>query len=159
MEGLLFLALMYWVFKKITGAAKKQTKKKRSSEEWTKQMVEQLRRAQKQVQNEKQISMPEVLAQPVGEGESCMEYTYDAHGCVSQQQEYMGSLGMDSSEGEDACDLQLGHEREYQPEPESVYANPIGSEPVLDFSARGLYQGVVMSEILARPDRRMRRRT
>ena len=154
MEGLLFLALMYWLFKKATGAAKKQRKKQPVSDERTKRMAEEIRRAK----IERQLSMQPVSSQPVGEGESHMEYTQDAHGCVSQQKEYMGSLLADTSEGEDACDLELGHEREAVIIPESVYANEIGREPVLDLSARGIYQGVVMSEILTRPSQRMRRR-
>ena len=154
MEGLLFLVLLYWLFKKATGAAKKQMKKQSSPDERTKRMAEEIKRARR----EKQLSMQQVSSQPVGEGESHMEYTRDAHGCVSQEKEYMGSLLADTSEGEDACEQDLGHERETVIAPESVYANEIGSEPVLDLSARGIYQGVVRSEMLTRPAQRMRRR-
>lgn len=70
---------------------------------------------------------------------------------------YMGSLHETSTEGEDLCDPTLAHERSTPVSPESVYAGEIGREPVLDFSPRGLYQGIVMSEILTRPAQRARR--
>lgn len=71
--------------------------------------------------------------------------------------EYMGSLHETSTEGEDYCDPELEHRRFVAPSEDSVYAEEIGREPMLDFSAKGLYQGVVMSEILTRPSRRVRR--
>ena len=55
-----------------------------------------------------------------------------------------------SGEGEDRCDPSLGHHRVV--EPESVYAQEITDEgKKLDLSAQGVWQGVVMSEVLARP--------
>lgn len=155
MDGVLFLIFLAWLFKKLVKGSKKKTVKKAALvNERTARMVEEIKRARK----EKQLSMQDLSPQPLGEGESSVGYTQDVHGCVSQQMEYLGSMMADSSEGEDACELELGHERTQVIEPESVYANEIGSEPLLDFSARGIYQGVVMSEILARPARRMRRR-
>ena len=67
-----------------------------------------------------------------------------------------GSMMYDSSEGECICDPELEHEREIKVEPESVYANQIGREPLLDFSSKGILQGVVMNEILTRPTQRRR---
>lgn len=72
------------------------------------------------------------------------------------QPAFSGSLNMDSTEGQDLCDPTLGHEREISVEPGSVYAGEIGREPALDFSAKGLLQGVIMSEILTRPAQRRR---
>ena len=70
----------------------------------------------------------------------------------------MGSLRADTSEGEDACDLSLGHESLENLEPQSIYASQIGMESPLDFSPKALYQGIVMSEILTRPSERRARR-
>ena len=76
----------------------------------------------------------------------------------SIQQMWSGSLEVDSSEGEDLCDPALGHEREVKPmDAQSVYANAISSEPLLDPTPRALLQGVIMSEILTRPADRRRR--
>ena len=56
-----------------------------------------------------------------------------------------------SGEGEDRCDPDLGHHRVI--EPENVYAHEIADDgKKLDLSAQGVWQGVVMSEILARPN-------
>ncbi len=72
--------------------------------------------------------------------------------------ETMGSMAFDSTEGECICDPELEHERVTEVDPQSVYANEIGAEPVLDFSAKGILQGVIMSEVLTRPAQRARKR-
>ena len=158
MEGILFLLLLYWLFKK----AKKPGKKGRRQKKWVSEMIRQMEKAARSKPSPKPEANPEPEAvpafQPLAEGESYMAFTQDAHGCVSEREEYMGSLYADTSEGEDACDPLLGHERREPVDAESVYANEIGKEPVLDLSAKGLYQGVVMSEILARSQRRAVRR-
>lgn len=166
MDGLLFLLFLFWLFKKIAKKGKGKAANRRKEpgaarQTRTDQISERAARMREEIQRvrrEKQLSMQDIPAKPIGEGESHMDYTRDAHGCVSEQKEYMGSLRADSSEGEDACDLSLGHERIPELIPESVYAGEIGAEPALDLTPRGIYQGVVMSEILIRPAQRMRRR-
>ena len=74
-----------------------------------------------------------------------------AEGEGSFQQIWTGSMNVQSSEGEDLCDPDLGHDRETILDAQSVYANEIGREPLVDTSARGILQGVIMSEILTRP--------
>ena len=155
MEGLLFVLLIAWLFSKGKKAGKKGRKR----------TAEVLRQMQQAVQTSPpktsgQPREPEAVPafQPLAEGQSHMAFTQDVHGCVSKHEEYMGSMHADTSEGEDACELILEHEREDRTEPESVYAGEIGKEPLLDLSAKGIYQGVVMSEILARPHRRAVRR-
>ena len=69
-----------------------------------------------------------------------------------------GSMMFDSSEGECLCDPELEHERIAEEDPQSVYAQEIGSENRLDFSAQGLRQAIVMNEILTRPAQRFGRR-
>ena len=66
-----------------------------------------------------------------------------------------GSMNYVSTEGECACDPALEHERIAREDPQSVYAQEIGSGTVLDFSAQGMKQAIVMSEILARPSQRL----
>lgn len=70
---------------------------------------------------------------------------------------FRGSMAYDSNEGECVCDPELAHGPNEEIEPESVYSNEIGHESLTDFSARGLLQGIVMNEILTRPDQRMKR--
>lgn len=94
---------------------------------------------------------PEAPAPPVqaaGEGQSV----------YAPPPEYAGSMYMDSTEGEDLCDPALEHDRPERTDPHSVYANEIGVQHRLDFSPEGLWQGVVMSEILTRPADRQRRK-
>jgi len=162
MDELLLLAFLFWIFKAIAKKGKGKTKQKKTAERArVERMAKEIQRARQAKQASVQPSEPisvQTAAPVMAEGESYMAFTQDAHGCVSEQEEYMGSLRADSSEGEDACDPALEHERKILPDPASVYAGEIGSEPVLDLSARGIYQGVVMSEILNRPVRRMRRR-
>ena len=75
-----------------------------------------------------------------------------------QPLEYTGSLGIDTDEGRDTCDPELEHDRSERIDPHSVYADEIGAEPLLDLSPKGLYQGMVMSEILTRPADRNKRK-
>ena len=74
-----------------------------------------------------------------------------AEGEGFSQPVFSGSLNVDSNEGEDLCDPELGHERELTAENGSVYAGEIGREPAVDFSAKALVQGVIMSEVLGKP--------
>lgn len=71
---------------------------------------------------------------------------------------FRGSMEVESTEGECLCDPELEHERENAVAEGSVYSGEIGKESMVDFSARGMMQGVVMSEILNRPVRRAARR-
>ena len=158
LETILFLLLLYWIFgkNKKKKAEKKGIDPKRAS-------VQKRIECAMQMMNEK--NRPETKAAPApqpaqimpGEGESHMAFTQDAHGCVSEQEEYMGSMLVDSSEGEDACDPSLEHERMQHAADPVIQLEEIGREPVLDLSSRGIWQGVVMNEILTRPSERMRR--
>ena len=76
----------------------------------------------------------------------------------AEGQSHMGSLMAESTEGVDLCDPELEHDRVITPNPHSVYADEIGAEYKLDLSPNGLWQGVVMSEILTRPAERNRRK-
>ena len=98
-----------------------------------------------------QICMDNVISQPLAEGQSHMQTTEDIHGHPSRRAEYMGSMAADTSEGEDACDVSLQHERFEVPDRNSVYSHEIGSESTLDLSYQGIYQGIVMAEVLKRP--------
>lgn len=66
---------------------------------------------------------------------------------------YQGSLGVDSAEGRDLCDSDLGHDRELEFSwRESAYTSDIGVVPEMD--AQAMARAVVMSEILKRPSER-----
>ena len=99
---------------------------------------------------------PVVQAQPVlspmtAEGESALQ-------AASPEAAFRGSMQMTSTEGECVCDPELEHVRQTQlPKEEKVYANEIGAKGLVDFSARGIMQAVVMNEILTRPAQRTRR--
>lgn len=154
MDGLLVvLAIVMWV---ISQSSKK--RKKNKSTQQTKQMNAAQRRADRLAQMhaeiekrrteraEQQITKTE---QPsFGEGESSFLHVQPE----TTETLYTGSLQAESTEGECICDPALEHTREEQPE--GVYADEIGREPLVDFSAKGVLQGVVMSEILKRPSQR-----
>ena len=158
-EGLLFLLLMFWLFKS------SKNKKGKSVKRQKKELHSQLRAGiEKIVQGmvtdnrrpAQQIAMEDVPPTPLQEGQSSMRITQDIHGCFSAREEYMGSLDADTSEGEDACDPSLGHERLERHADESVYAGEIGSNRGIELNPHAIYQGIVMSEILNRPARHVR---
>ena len=155
MDTLLILLLLYGLFKKFNKAATQKGKQSKRGKNAPKRAVEAIRsQVEQRKQEAQQMHMNDLEPDYPSEGESFMAFTQDAHGCISESQEYMGSLNADTSEGEDACDLELGHERLEEIEPESVYAAQIGTQSPLDFSPQALYKGVVMSEILTRPSQR-----
>lgn len=152
MDGLIALIIIGWIvasLKKKPKAAKKAAKNNildenvvRHREERSARLRAELekRRMQQAAQTVQPVRTEQIV---MGEG--------DSHGDA-------GSMMFDSTEGECVCEPELGHEPENVPAPESVYAGEIGREPLVDFSARGIMQGVVMSEILARPAQRARHR-
>ena len=159
MDTILILLLLYVLYKKFNKAA---TQKVNGSRQDTEAMKRAKKAKQKRTEFEKpqtlQVHFDDVNPPTLGEGQSHMAFTQDAHGCVSQREEYMGSLNADTSEGEDTCDQSLGHEGVLNHDSQSVYAAQIGTESPLDFSPKALYQGIVMSEILTRPAQCRRRR-
>ncbi len=105
-------------------------------------------------QNERKPAAVEPKHEPLGEGESHMVQTSFFN---TAETEYVGSLHEGSFEGEELCDPMLMHDRPMlEVEENSVYEGEIGGHK-LDLSPQGLYQGIVMSEILKRPADRMRR--
>lgn len=151
---MILMALLWWVIAKAAGAKKK--KKKQAESDWRAQVAKMLaqeendakKRAARVSRTQTEQPKPVILNahhEPLAEGESHQTLTSFSEGA-----QYVGSLHTTSTEGFDTCDPTLLHDAPVI-EPESVYANQIGAEPVLDFSPRGLYQGVVMSEILTRP--------
>lgn len=162
METIVFLVLMYWLFSKgKKKSSKKQKQTRRSLNDEIAKWIEKSMQAQKTAGQSKarmEDAVPAAAVESIGEGQSQMAFTQDVHGHTSQKEEYMGSLNADTSEGEDACDPALEHERPSPISAQTVYDNEIGAEPLLDLSAKGLYQGLVMSEILRRPSERGHRR-
>ena len=152
MEGLLFLLLMGWIVKTMNKAAHRTQKGKTAARPSVKAVLNEAQKAkiQQARQTMQQMTMPleEAEYQSPAEGECAPEHMHSSEG------EYRGSMEAVATEGMDFCDPSLEHVRTEEAEPESVYANEIGKQPVLDFSPRGIYQGVAMSEILARPARR-----
>lgn len=153
MDVLVVLGLIVWFLtsmkKKTKGPAPKR-KKTLTAQEVNQKAQKLCEEAQSRMAGKPQKAFMQEH-EPLVEGES--HAVPDTEG---RQMEYMGSLHETSTEGEDLCDPELEHSRPSPEEPESVCAGEIGREPMLDFSAKGLYQGIVMSEILARPSRRAR---
>lgn len=155
MEGLLLLLLLGWIFSNLkkknktassetvlAKGARESAAKRRAEHAMQLREERERRRMQQTVQAQPVQRVPS--EQPViGEGESYAD---------------SGSMRYDSTEGECVCEPELEHRREAVREPESVYEGEIGREPIVDFSAKGILQGVVMSEILTRPSQRKRRR-
>jgi len=165
MDGLLSLLVLYSIFYSIFKAVKKRAQKpkpKRVVSAFQQKVeaasAETKRRAERAFDPQPMdeiFSQEAAQASTVGEGQSHIVLDADAHGNV--QPEYMGSMLVDSDEGECLCGPDLSHNVQEQMATNSVYANEIGREPLLDFSPERLYQGIVMSEILARPTERQRR--
>ena len=150
MDGLVVLVLIGWLLKSVSAKNKKKKTAKKISFDAGRVFP-----ASGFPKSEQKIA-------PAVPEEKQMEAVQEAfiplEGEGSFRQPWSGSLEMESDEGKDLCDPSLGHERTLlQEDPESVYANEIGSEPLLDTTPRGLMQGVIMSEILARPALRKRR--
>ena len=155
MEGLLILALIGWAFSKMNQKAKKQMKKQAASSIIVGNAAERRAKRMEQLRAEaekRRAQIPQEKPMCCAEGESVSQPSFLA------EKPFRGSMQVESTEGECICDPELEHERETKPEPASVYAGEIGREPLVDFSARGLMRGIVMSEILARPAQRTRRR-
>lgn len=147
MESLLFLLLLGWIFNKISKAPKKKKSPAVSQPVKVVMSEKQKEKIQQARQAMQQMSMPveETSFSQPGEGECDPEHMHSAEG------EYRGSMDAAATEGVDFCDPSLEHVRTKTADPESVYANEIGNGPALDLSPRGIYQGIVMSEILTRP--------
>ena len=155
MEGLLILVLIGWVFSKMNQNTKKQMKKQAASSVIVGNAAERRAKRMEQLRAEaekRRVQSAQEKAPQYAEGEGVFQPSFMA------EEPFRGSMEAESTEGECICDPELEHERETKPEPASVYAGEIGREPLVDFSARGLMQGIVMSEILARPAQRTRRR-
>lgn len=148
MDGLLFILLLFWLFKR---AKKKKGKpqKRKTLEAQLRSGIEKALQAMEKARTQAETQPAAEQTQELTEGMSYMQQAEE--GQSSGREEYMGSLAVDTMEGKDTCDPALGHERMEKTEDQSVYAEEIGSEPVLDLSAEAFRQGFVMSEILKRP--------
>ncbi len=152
MDVLVVFGLIAWLvasMKKKSKAPSRKRKKELTAQEVTRKAQQLCEEAQSRMAGKQQKAFMQEH-EPLGEGES-----HAVPNATST--EYMGSLHETSAEGEDFCDPELEHRRFVASSEDSVYAGEIGREPMLDFSAKGLYQGIVMSEILTRPSRRVRR--
>jgi len=148
MDGLLVLVLIGWVFFRMNKAASGIQKEKASRRKQERHERIQTELAKSRVQLTQEKKAVQLVA--LREGEATAVYT-------PMEAPFRGSMQTESTEGECICDPELEHEREKEPAPTSVYAGEIGKEPLVDFSARGVLQGFVMSEILTRPAQRARR--
>lgn len=177
MEGLIGLLILFWIMKAVVGKSKRvagtarHTKKKPLHEESLSaaahraeraaRIQEEIQRRQHKRAAEAAHAKPEprqtVMDEATSEGFSAYRPLQHRMAQVSSHMDYEGSLGGGSTEGVDTCDPELEHGVHWQPEADSVYAREIGSETLIDLSPRAMMQGVVMSEILTRPARRVRR--
>ena len=158
MDGLLVVvALVLWF---ISQSSKRKKKKKTNAYEEKNSAAQ--RRADKltHIYNETEKRRTKLVdhsalkkeQRDIGEGESRYESTQ------TELTEVSGSLQAQSTEGECICDPVLEHVREETIESSSIYTEEIGRESLIDFSAKGVLQGVIMSEILKRPAQRARYR-
>ena len=142
MDGILVLVLIGWLIKSMSSKKKGKSKAGHQAKRRPVSFASQPQADFSKKENLFQ-EIPQTSASPA-EGEG------------SFQKIWTGSMDAHSSEGEDLCDPDLGHEREIILDSQSVYASEIGREPLVDLSAKGLLQGVIMSEILTRPTQRKR---
>ena len=161
MDGLLSLLILYWIFKAVKKKVQKPKPKRvvsafrQKAEAAAAETKARAERAMGQQAQPDAFSQAAVEAGAIGEGQS--HAVLDAGFYGGMQPEYMGSLQADTNEGECLCEPELSHKAPVHVEAGSVYENEIGREPLLDFGPERLYQGVVMSEILTRPQQRQRR--
>lgn len=155
MDGLLALLIIFGLVRKLFGVKKGKTRRNRRSslDDRAEQRIQQLRRVHEQLvkQQEEQKQSEQLSCESIQPEEGKALPCFEGAG-------HTGSLHVESTEGVDLCDPSLEHDRDMTEDTQTVYAGEIGREPVLDLSARGIYQGVVMSEILTRPAMRRARR-
>ena len=153
MEGLIALLLISWI---VSAIGKKKKVKKTANPAAAKpaarsvdpaqnreariaQMRQELDRRKAEMQKQEESRQISFLPEGISAGEA-------------------GSMNFDSTEGECICDPELEHERIAREDPQSVYAQEIGTGSGLDFSAQGMKQAIIMSEVLARPAQRFARK-
>ena len=133
MDVLLFLLILFWIFKAVMKASKNHSSKTKPA---SKPEPKVYRPAQPTVQEP--VYQPQKLFfQPREQSQGSMAY--------------VSAEGTASEEGEDECDPSLGHGHVQTPEPDGVYGDEIGGETIPALTPQSLVQGVVMSEILRRP--------
>lgn len=134
MDGLLFLLILFWIFKAVMKASKNHSSKTKPASKPAEPKV--YRPAQPTVQ-EPVYQPQKPFSQPREQSQGSMAY--------------VSAEGTASEEGEDECDPSLGHGHFQTPEPDGVYGDEIGGETIPALTPQSLVQGVVMSEILRRP--------
>ena len=147
MDGMIVLLLIGWLIKAMSKKGKKAEKRKAA--------FTSARTAASRLG--KSPSQPLPVFEPEQTAFAAEAFA-SSEGVGTFQEEWRGSMETSSDEGEDLCDPALEHDRPERTDPHSVYANEIGAQHRLDFSPEGLWQGVVMSEILTRPADRQRRK-
>ena len=157
MDGMLVLIVIIGSIISMVNKNKKKPKARPAAAVQKEDSAQRREKRLAQMHAELEARRAEIAAQPyaalrsqpaAGEGESAQMAAEQVEGVFS------GSLMAESTEGECLCDPILEHTAPTAPAPESVYAGEIGKEPSLDFSARGIVQGLVMGEILTRPTQR-----
>ena len=174
MDSLLILLVLFWIVKAVVKKGKRAGGNGRSEKQphtgtptaaayrakRAARMQEELQRRQQKRAAEAVRAQPEpkqiTMAEAMGEGFSAYRPMERRMAQASGHADYEGSLGGGSTEGIDTCDPSLEHDR-WQPAADSVYADEIGGEPLIDISPRAVMNGIVMSEILTRPAQRRRR--
>lgn len=151
MDGIVVLLLIAWVVSQMKSKKNKKTKAHASfsvnKQTYMRSRADYIAKMREEFQNKQtaaQTPLNEMVLDSV-EGEK-----YEPSVSAAEEA-FRGSMQMESTEGECVCEPELEHEREVIPPKESVYSGEIGRESLVDFSARGLMQGFVMSEILSRP--------
>lgn len=155
MEGLLSLFILIGLIQAISRSAEKKRKaaSASASSPHKPQPAQAVQAVQAAAPSPAPAAETQKPVQTVLEGQSRLMRDPD-----TARPQYMGSMVVDSDEGEDTCDPALMHDRELPADLQSVYAHQIGAEHRLDLSPDGLWQGVVMSEILTRPAERNKRK-
>lgn len=153
METLVFVFVFLLIISNLSKNKKGKTAAKTDADA-SAQKAAKPQREIKQVSFRMDEFFPKPAASAAGEGHSAPIVPNEG---VSRAADFRGSLKAKTSEGECLCDPALEHDRNVYEDAASVYATEISDAPKLDLSARGIWQGVVMSEVLARPGQRFRR--
>ncbi len=171
MDAILTLLIVFWIVKSIGKSVSRQKK--------TGQKKVDSRRANGRTVQPSDASVGDQPVSPAAQGTQITFMMPPLEDQPAAQPAYTGSLGAASTEGQDTCDPTLGHDRTRAAAKESgqesrysaarekaektIRCRPVPveneictQEPVTmpQLDAQALIQGVVMSEILKRPNER-----
>lgn len=168
MDLIIGLLVLYWVFKAVV---KKAQPEKNHAQRHGDAFTDGERQPSKPAATPRPEHRKAPMARPVFAEGASMQYepmqSHIQHRLTEQpdmseyvggmsvgKNDYTGSLGGGSTEGQDICDPSLGHDDGILVADENDVYAPAAESSNAQWSGKAILQGVVMSEILTRPSER-----